>query len=219
MSELSQSLGEFARRKLSERGVEVHVNTSIESASAGTVTAGGLGKIVTHNLVWTAGVAPTPFIQTLGIPLEKGRIPTDQCFRVAGLDGVWAIGDVARIPDGRGGFQPSTAQHALREGRHLAENIVALTEGELAKPFRYRTMGMLATVGHRAGVGEVFWFHVSGFPAWWMWRTYYLFRLPRIEKRLHVMLDWTLDLLFPRDIVQLIMGAPGEAVGVERSPE
>jgi NADH dehydrogenase len=123
--------------------------------------------------------------------------------RVVGHANVWAAGDAARIPDGRGGYYPPTAQHAVREGARLARNIVAVVAGQQPRPFRYRNMGMLATVGHTTGVAETFGIRISGFPAWVMWRTYYLLRLPRWEKRVRVALDWTLDLIFPRDIVQL----------------
>lgn len=202
MAELSASLGEFARRKLIERGVDVRLNTPLQQATANSVTAGGV-EIKTRNLCWTAGIAPTPFVERLGIPLERGRIPTDQAMRVVGVPNVWALGDIAHIPDGRGGFYPATAQHAVREGSRLAQNILHVIKGREPKPFRYRTMGMLATVGHNVGVAESFGIKISGFPAWFMWRTYYLLRLPRVEKRIRVLLDWTLDLFFPRDIVQL----------------
>jgi NADH dehydrogenase len=202
MAELSSSLAEFARRKLIERGVDVRVNTPVERATETAVTAGGV-EIPTSNLYWTAGIAPTPFVEHLGIPLERGRIPTDQAMRVEGLPNVWALGDIARIPDGNGGFYPATAQHAVREGNRLALNIVRVLKGLEPKPFHYRTMGMLATVGHNVGVAESFGIKISGFPAWFMWRSYYLMRLPRVEKRLRVLIDWTLDLFFPRDIVQL----------------
>jgi NADH dehydrogenase len=202
MPELSASLGEFARRKLIERGVDVRLNTPAEGATADVVTAGGRA-IPCKNLCWTAGIAPSPFVQSLGIPLDRGRIRTDQTMRAVDLRDVWALGDIARIPDGRGGFQPATAQHAVREGTRLAKNIVRVAQGLEPEPFRYRTLGMLATVGHNVGVAESFGLKFSGFPAWFLWRTYYLMRLPRLEKRIRVLLDWTLDQVFPRDIVQL----------------
>lgn len=202
MPELSATLGEFARRKLIERGVDVRLNTAAEAATPDSVTAGGR-TIPCMNLCWTAGIAPSPFVQSLGIPLDRGRIRTDQAMRVEGLSDVWALGDLAHIPDGHGGFQPPTAQHAVREGARLARNIVQVLRAQEPTHFHYRTLGMLATVGHHSGVGESFGFKFSGIPAWLMWRTYYLMRLPRLEKRIRVLLDWTLDQIFPRDIVQL----------------
>jgi NADH dehydrogenase len=144
-------------------------------------------------------------VRSLGIPLEKGRIVTDRAMRLPGRPSVWAVGDVARIPDGRGGYYPMTAQHAVREGKRVARNIMRVARGRAPRPFRYQTLGMLSTVGHESGVGEVLGLKISGFPAWWMWRSYYLLRLPRLEKRIRVVIDWTLDLIFPRDIVQLKM--------------
>lgn len=215
MSELSAGLGEFARRKLIERGVDVRLEAPVQRVTQDVVTAGGR-DITTRNLVWTAGIAPTPFVRNLGVPLERGRIPTDQSMRVPGVAGAWALGDVARIPDGRGGHYPATAQHAVREGSRLARNIVRVIQGLEPKPFRYRTLGMLATVGHNVGVAESFGIKISGFPAWFMWRTYYLLRLPRLEKRIRVLLDWTLDLFFPRDIVELKVVPSEEATPREQ---
>jgi NADH:quinone reductase (non-electrogenic) len=174
MPELSPKLADFALRKLQERGVEVHLNATVESATPESVTIKGVGTIPTQNLVWTAGVAPTPSVQTFGIPLQRHRIPTDQCLRVPGHPNVWALGDVARIPDGSGSFHPPTAQYAVREGRHVAKNVLAVAQGREPVPFRYRTLGMMASLGRRTGVAEILGrFMVSGLPAWLMWRTYY----------------------------------------------
>jgi NADH:ubiquinone reductase (H+-translocating) len=203
MPELSPGLGEFARRKLATRGVTIELGAEVESATSNEVTVKGRGSIATRSLIWTAGVKPTPFVQKLKIDLQKGRIPTDQMLRVPGLMNVWALGDVARIPNGKGSYHPATAQHAMREGTRLARNIVRVTSGQQAVPFEYATMGMLSTVGHRSGVAEAFGIRISGFPAWFLWRSYYLFRLPRWDKRIRVMLDWTLDFFFARDIVKL----------------
>jgi NADH:ubiquinone reductase (H+-translocating) len=225
MSELSPSLANFTRRKLTERGVEVRLNAPVIEASEAEIVLGGATDndrtvIATRNLIWTAGVAPTPSVEAFGIPLSKGRIEVDQAMRVPNHHNVWALGDVALIPDGRGSFQPQTAQHAVREGRLLARNIVRSISGRRPRPFRYHTMGMLATIGHRSGAGEIFGLKISGFPAWLAWRTYYLMRLPRFDKRLRVMLDWTLDLFFPRDIVQLKIALPGvETEGKENAGE
>jgi NADH dehydrogenase len=122
---------------------------------------------------------------------------------VEGLDNTWAIGDCAQIPDplNEGQYYPSTAQHALREGKVVAENIISVIRGKEPKPFRFRTIGLLVALGHRMGVAEVMGWRFSGFLAWFMWRSIYLSKLPGLEKKLRVMLDWTLDLFFDRDIV------------------
>lgn len=201
--QLSSGLADFAVRTLRKRGVEIYANTPVQSATDDTVTLGGLGTIPCRNLIWTAGVAPTPVIEALGLPLHKGRIKTDGTMRVQGKSNVWALGDAAIIPNGKGDYYPQMAQHAMREGRVLAANVIRTIEGQRLRPFRYHTLGVMATVGHRAGVGQILAFRVSGFLAWIMWRSYYLFRLPRVEKRVRVVLDWTLDLIFPPDITQL----------------
>ncbi|MGH9594537.1 MAG: NAD(P)/FAD-dependent oxidoreductase, partial [Bryobacteraceae bacterium] len=117
--------------------------------------------------------------------------------------GVWALGDCATVPDlTTGKACPPTAQHALRQGRTLARNIIATIEGGEKKPFRFKQLGALAAIGRRTGVAEVFGFQFSGFIAWWMWRTIYLGKLPRFEKKFRVALDWTLDLWFAKDLVK-----------------
>src|SRR5271157_1609320 len=121
---------------------------------------------------------------------------------VEGFPGVWALGDCAVIPDEKGGYQPPTAQHASREGKVLAHNIVARIRGNDLTPFRFKTLGLLASIGLRTGVARILGINFSGFVAWWLWRTIYLFKLPRFEKKLRVALDWTLDLLFTKDLVQ-----------------
>jgi len=121
---------------------------------------------------------------------------------VDGYPGVWALGDCACVPDPSGKPYPPTAQHAIRQGKVLAENIVASLRGRRAKPFTFKTIGQLATIGRRAGVAQIFGLRFSGFAAWWLWRAIYLSKLPRTEKKLRVMLDWTLDLFFSKDLVQ-----------------
>ena len=123
---------------------------------------------------------------------------------VEGYPGVWALGDCAVIPDENGGYQPPTAQHASREGKVLAHNIVASVCGDDLIPFRFKTLGLLASIGRRTGVARILGFNFSGFVAWWLWRTIYLLKLPRFEKKLRVALDWTLDVFFTKDFVQFM---------------
>jgi NADH dehydrogenase len=127
------------------------------------------------------------------------------CLEVPEWPGVWALGDCALVPDRRTGtFCPPTAQHALREGKVLAENLVATVRGGRKKPFVFTTIGQLATIGRRTGVANIMGVNFSGFLAWWLWRTIYLGKLPRVEKKVRVALDWTLDLLFSKDLVQFV---------------
>ena len=121
-----------------------------------------------------------------------------------GFPGLWAVGDCAMIPDPGGGFCPPTAQHASREGKVLASNIIASARREPLRPFRFKTLGLLASIGQRTGVARILGINFSGFAAWWIWRTIYLSKLPRIEKKVRVALDWTLDLFFSKDFVQYV---------------
>jgi NADH dehydrogenase len=135
---------------------------------------------------------------------EDDRLPTDGYLRVRGFEGLWAVGDAAAIPDGEtDGFMPPTAQHAVREGRHAALNVYRAISGKPLEPFRYSSKGMLATLGRYRGAGRVFGVPLVGFFAWFAWRSYYLLALPRWERRIRVVIDWTLNLLFPPDIVQI----------------
>jgi len=124
------------------------------------------------------------------------------------------------IPDGKGGYQPPTAQHALREGKVLAHNIVASVRGEALMPFEFKTLGLLASIGRRTGVARILGFNFSGFIAWWLWRTIYLLKLPRAEKKLRVALDWTLDVFFSKDFVECSLGPqrhPGQGLVIRNS--
>jgi NADH dehydrogenase len=123
---------------------------------------------------------------------------------VPGHPGVWALGDCAAIPDGDGAFYPPTAQHAIREGPVLADNIVAALRGGTTRAFHYKTLGMMASLGARKAVAQLPGDRVlTGFPAWFLWRSYYLSRLPGLDRKLRVAFDWTLELIFPRDISEL----------------
>ncbi len=133
----------------------------------------------------------------------------NEYLEVPGWPGVWALGDCALVPDARtGGFYPPTAQHALREGRVAARNVAAAVRGGRKKPFRFKTLGQLAAIGRRSGVANVFGVNFSGFVAWWLWRTIYLSKLPRLEKKVRVALDWTLDLCFAKDFACVTDGPP-----------
>jgi NADH:ubiquinone reductase (H+-translocating) len=160
-------------------------------------------KIGTKTLVWTAGTTPHPILDTVPCAKDRGRISTNEFMEVPDWPGVWAVGDCASIPDPRTKKPyPPTAQHALRQGRVLAGNIQATFRGSSKKPFVFSTLGQLAAIGKRTGVAQVFGLNFSGFVAWWLWRTIYLSKLPRFEKKCRVALDWSLDLLFSKDLVQ-----------------
>ena len=158
--------------------------------------------IPSRTLVWTAGTVPKPLILPLSCGKERGRIRVNEFLRVPDWPNVWAVGDCAFVPDIRnpGKPHPPTAQHAIREGKIVAQNIAATLLGRRLKPFSFRTIGLLASIGRRSGVARIFGFNFSGFFAWWMWRTVYLSKLPGLDKKVRVAFDWTLDLLFPKDV-------------------
>jgi NADH dehydrogenase len=203
LPELGEKLGAYAQKKLGDRGVEIHVNTKVSAVSVHGVELSDGTIIESDTLIWTAGTSPNPLVQGLQCKKEHGRIVVDEFLEVVGWQGVWALGDCAAVPDNSTGkFSPPTAQHALRQGEVLAQNIIAVICGRPKKPFLFSTIGQLASIGKRTGVASILGLRFSGFIAWWVWRTIYLSKLPRFEKKLRVALDWTLDLLFSKDIVQ-----------------
>jgi NADH dehydrogenase len=205
LPELSEKLGAYAQKKLSERGVEIRSNTKVRAFTDQGVELSDGEIINTNTLLWTAGTSPNPLLETLPCVKEKGRLVVNEYLEAEGYPGVWALGDCAVVPDKiTGKFCPPTAQHALREGKVAAQNITAAMRGGRKKPFVFKTLGQLASIGRRAGVANIFGMNFSGFIAWWLWRTIYLSKLPRFEKKLRVALDWTLDLMFSKDLVKFI---------------
>ena len=172
----------------------------------GSLVAVSPGEAIpSATLIWTAGVMPNPVIAGLSCTKEKGRVVVDECLEVPGFAGLWAVGDCAAVPDAQTDLpQPPTAQHALRQARHAAKNIEAVLAGGQKKPFRFSTMGQLASIGHRRGVANILGLHFSGFIAWCLWRTVYLLKLPRLAKKTRVALSWVLELVFSKDIEQML---------------
>ena len=202
---LPPKMGQYARRILERRGVEVVTGDGVTQADALGLTLQSGRRIESETIVWSAGVAPSPSVAHVALEKTKrGAIVTDPQMRASGTANVWALGDCAAIPDGEGGIYPMTAQHAIREGPLLADNVVAALRGEAAKPFVYRSMGMMAALGGRKAVAQLPGGGVlTGFIAWFLWRSYYLLRLPGLDRKLRVAFDWTLEVLFPRDIAEL----------------
>ena len=211
---LPPQMGTYSRRILERRGVEVITGDGVTSVDERGIALQSGKRIESETVIWSAGVAPSPTVADLPLPKTKrGNIVTEPDMRVAAARGVWAIGDCAAIPDGDGGVYPMTAQHAIREGPHLAANIASDLRGLPATPFHYRTLGMMAALGGRRAVAQLPGNRVlTGFPAWFLWRTYYLLRLPGLDRRLRVAFDWTLELLFPRDIAELRVERPSTAL-------
>ena len=205
LPELGETLGRYAMAKLAGRGVEILTNAKVAAVDDTGVTLADGRRLASRLVVWTAGTSPHPLVHELPCPLDRGRIVVDETLAVPGWPGIWALGDCAVVPDRRTGRpHPPTAQHALREAKTVARNIAAVLRGRSPKPFAFRTIGQLAAIGRRTGVARIFGLNFSGFFAWWLWRTIYLGKLPRFDKKLRVALDWTLDLVFPKDFVQFL---------------
>ena len=200
LPEIPSRLGEYAAKELAGRGVEIHVGTTLESVTADEVVLGDGTRIPANTLVWTAGVAPNPLLRELGVPLDdRGRVEVDELLRVRGHEHVWSLGDCARVPNARTDRpDPPTCQHALRQARRLARNL----QGSPA-PYGYRMLGQVATLGRYKGIADVLGLRLRGFPGWWVTRSYHLYQLPLLQRKLRVVVDWTTSLLFRRDIVEL----------------
>lgn len=200
--EVPPSLSAFAARELRGRGIEVHTSTTLASVTAHGATLSSGEQIAARTVVWTAGVQPSAVVAELGLPLDEGgRIVSDREMRVSGWPGVWAIGDCAAVPDParRGHACPPTAQHAVRQGRLVARNITASLEGRPGRAFRYRTAGVVAELGHNSAVAITLGVRWRGLPAWFIARTYHLLLMPGFGRKLRLLADWNVALLFGRD--------------------
>lgn len=203
LPELGERLGRYTNERLQSRGIEVVLNTRVTGVEGDDVLLSTGRRIRSRTVVWTAGVSANPVLQSLSCHKARGRLVVDPCLRVDGVDRVWALGDCAHVTDPISGTPyPPTAQHALRQGTRLGANLAAVLRGERPEPFVFSTIGLLASLGRRTGVASILGRQFSGFFAWWLWRTIYLAKLPRLEKKVRVALDWTLDVLFSKDLVQ-----------------
>lgn len=206
LPELSPKLGRYAQQKLAERGVDIRVNTRVTGMSEQRVELSDGTVLSTDTLIWTAGTTPNPLLAMLPCQKDRGRLLVTDYLEVPEWPGVWALGDCALVPDRQtGAYYPPTAQHALRQGKVVAHNLIGAIRGGPKKAFVFSTIGQLAAIGRRTGVANILGMNFSGFLAWWLWRSIYLSKLPRMEKKLRVALDWTLDLLFSKDLVQFLM--------------
>ena len=200
LHEIPSRLGEYAARQLVKRGIEIRVATTLTSLDAEAATLSDGERIPTATLVWTAGVKANPMLARLGLPLdERGRVLVDPTLRVEGTDDIWALGDCARVPNlAAPDPDPPTSQHALRQARRLARNLRGNPQ-----PYRYRMLGQVATLGRYKGIADVLGLRLRGFPGWFVTRSYHLFQLPLLSRKLRVVTDWTTSLFFRRDIAEL----------------
>lgn len=204
LPELDEGLAQFGHRILERKGIEVWLNSRIIGATAQSAILSDGTIIPTRTLVAAIGSAPNRVLDSLPCPRERGRLAVDATLAVPDCPGVWAVGDCAAIPDiVHGGINPPTAQYALREARHVARNIMAVLNGGEPRPFSHKNLGVFVPLGRFSAAAQLMGLKLSGFPAWWLYRTYYLSNIPGIERKVKVVLDWTLELFFRRDIVQL----------------
>lgn len=205
LPEVSEHLSRYALRELQARGIDVRLETELRSVQDGRLKLSDETELEADTLVWMAGVEPHPLVAEGGAATdERGRLVVDEFLRVRDTDGVWAAGDCAAVPDLLGGDTfPPTAQHAVREARHLARNLVATIRGEELEPFRYRSLGQLVTLGRRKGVAEIRGRTLRGLPAWTARRAYYLSQVPSTERRARMLADWLVGLPFRQDPAQL----------------
>jgi NADH:ubiquinone reductase (H+-translocating) len=201
LPEIPTRLGDYAARLLARRGIEIRTETMVERVEEEAVVLTGGERIETRTLVWTAGIRPRGELSGWGLPLdERGRVKVDATLRVVGRENVWALGDNAAVPNlaTPGQYDPPTCQHALRQARRLAGNL----QGDV-KPYRYRMLGQVATLGRYKGIAEVLGIRIRGFPGWFVTRSYHLYQLPLLTRKLRVVVDWTTALFFRRDIAEL----------------
>jgi NADH dehydrogenase len=201
LPEIPSKLGDYAAMLLAKRGVDIRVNTTLDEVEPHACRLSDGETLLTSTVVWTAGVRANPMLGEFGLPLdERGRVRVDETMRVEGEQNLWALGDCAAVPNQAtpGRVDPPTSQHALRQAKRLAKNLA----GE-NRPYRYRTLGEVATLGRYRGIANVFGIPIKGFLGWWVTRTYHLYQRPLFSRKLRVVTDWTVALLFRRDIVEL----------------
>ncbi len=205
LPELGPELAAYAVERLAERGIEVLVETRLESYEDRIVRLSGGRTFAADTLVWTAGVRPSSLARNAGLPVDDaGRVRVDEHLRVEGAEDVWAAGDAAAVPDRTtGGIMPPTAQHGMRQGRRLAKNLTAWIEGGRLEPFVHRNIGAVCSLGRYKGIAVIWGVKLKGFPAWFAHRSYHLYAMPTLTRKAKIAADWTVALLFPRDLAQL----------------
>ena len=203
LPEIDAKLAEIAARVLRRRGADVRASTPVRAIEPGRVHLSD-EVIDAGTIVLTAGIMPNVIASALAVAHDRrGRIDVDATMRSRSHPRVWALGDCASIPDPEGRPYPALAQHTVREARQLARNVAAVAAGRAPAPFVFRSLGTMASLGHTRAVCLVMGLRLTGFPAWWLRRTYYLFQMPRWDRRLRIVLDWTVALFFRPDITKV----------------
>lgn len=213
---LEEDLSAYATDNLRRRGMRVELGVSVGRVEKNRAALSDGRELATDTVIWCAGIAPSPLVERIDVPTDgRGYVLCDRDLRVRGADDMWAIGDSAVNVDAEGNPYPATAQHATRQGAHLAKNIVRVLRGEPTEPCDLDNLGAIAALGCRTGVAKILGVKLSGFPAWFMFRTVYLLKMPGLARKIRVALDWTIDLLFSKDAVQL--GLTKDRRGIQAS--
>jgi NADH:ubiquinone reductase (H+-translocating) len=222
MSEIQSQLATFTQRELGRRGIEFMLETQLTAVTDTSVTLSSGETIPCRTVCWTAGVKASPVAERLGLPLDHGRIVCNEVMRVAGYDSVWALGDIAAIPDpARPGEPcPPTAQHAIRQGKLMGNNVAAaLGHRPSVKPFTFKTLGAFADIGRHKAVANLMGLRVRGFPAWAVCRFYHLAWMPGLQNKSRLIADWSVEFIFPRNIAELgQLGHPPVLEGAHNAP-
>ena len=210
LPEIDETLAVVATRVLQRRGADIRVSTPVRSIEANRVRVAN-EIIDAGTIVLVAGIVPSVVASAIAVVHDqRGRIAVDETMRSCSHPNVWALGDCAAIPGPDGRPYPALAQHTVREARHLARNIQAVIEQRVPTPFVFHPLGTMASLGHTRAVARVFGVRLTGFLAWWVRRTYYLFQMPRWDRRLRIVLDWTVALFFRPDITKVELGVERE---------
>jgi NADH dehydrogenase len=219
MPEIQPQLADWTVELLSKRGVEFRLSTTVSEVREDSVLLSDGEEIKARTVIWTAGVRASPVASNLGLPLEDGRIICDEYMRVRGYENIWAIGDIAAVPDPAqpGKPCPPTAQHAIRQGKLLGKNIARVTRGQPPRPFTFKTLGSFADLGRHRAVANLMGVRVKGFVAWAICRFYHLAWMPGLDRKSRLIADWSVEILFPRDLAE--MGQLGHPPRLELSPE
>jgi NADH dehydrogenase len=201
LPEIPSRLGRYTHAELESRGVEIHVGTTLTAFTGEEAVLSNGVRVPARTLVWSAGVRASPAVAGFGLPVDgRGRVVVDATLAVEGRPGIWALGDCAAVPNAAtpGRLDPPTCQHALRQARRLAANLTGPPQ-----PYRYRMLGQVATLGRYKGIADILGIRLRGFPGWFVTRTYHLYALPMLRRKIRVVADWSVSLFFRRDVAEL----------------
>jgi NADH:ubiquinone reductase (H+-translocating) len=218
LPELPPALGLAALKSLRARGVQVRLQTRAAAVHEAAVQLASGESLATHTVISTIGTQANALVAALGVPAERGRVTVAADLSVPGHPGVWALGDCALVPNAHDGKPaPPTAQFAVREGGLLASNLLATLRGQATRAFSHKSLGAMASIGHMKGVAQVFGLPLSGLPAWFLWRAYYLSQMPTLGRKLRIFVEWTWGMFFPTDITHLRFSGSQALLDAERA--